>query len=82
MTIELYSKPACIQCNQSKKTLDKLGLDYIITDVTEDESAYEFVLSMGFRAAPVLVIKDSDGNILDKWSGFNPEKLNALSDVA
>ena len=78
MTIELYSKPACIQCNQSKKTLDKLGLSYIVTDVTEDPNALDFVVSLGFRAAPVLIIKDADGNILDKWAGFNPEKLNAL----
>lgn len=78
MTIELYSKPACIQCNQSKKTLDKLGLEYSVTDVTEDPQAYEFVVSLGFRAAPVLIIKDSEGNVLDQWAGFQPEKLNAL----
>ena len=79
MTVELYSKPMCVQCNQSKKTLDKLGVNYTVADVTEDEKAYEFVTAtLGYKAAPVLVVKDSDGNVVDSWSGFQPEKLEAL----
>lgn len=80
MTIELYSKPMCVQCNQSKKTLDKLGLNYVVSDVTEDEKAYEFVTQeLGYSAAPVLVIKNESGDVVSSWSGFQPEKLEALA---
>lgn len=79
MTIELYSKPMCVQCNQSKKTLDKLGLSYTTADVTEDATAYEFVTAqLGYKAAPVLVIKNEAGEVVNSWSGFQPEKIEAL----
>lgn len=79
MTIELYSKPMCVQCNQSKKTLDKLGLKYVTADVTEDANAYEFVTAtLGYKAAPVLVIKNEAGEVVNSWSGFQPEKIEAL----
>lgn len=79
MTIELYSKPSCIQCTQSAKTLDKLGLSYTKTDVTVDETAYNFVTGeLGYKAAPVLVIKDETGKVVNHWAGFQPDRLNAL----
>lgn len=80
MTIELYSKPSCVQCTQSKKTLDRMGLNYSVTDVTEDPTAYDFVTkTLGYMAAPVLVIKNAANEIIDSWSGFNPEKIHELA---
>lgn len=80
MTVELYSKPSCVQCVQSKKTLEKLGVNYIESNVVSDEAAYEFVTkTLGYSAAPVLVVKDNDGNVIEHWSGFEPEKLNKLA---
>lgn len=81
MTVELYSKEHCVQCTQSKKTLDKLGVEYRITDLMADETALSFVTeTLGYRAAPVVVVRDEDGNIADSWAGFNPEKLQSLAD--
>lgn len=80
MTVELYSKPACVQCTQSKKTLEKLGVEFVESNVVSDEAAYEFVTkTLGYSAAPVLVVKDNDGNVIEHWSGFEPEKLNKLA---
>lgn len=80
MTVELYSKPSCVQCVQSKKTLEKLGVSYIESNVVSDEAAYEFVTkTLGYSAAPVLVVKDNDGNVIEHWSGFEPEKLSKLA---
>lgn len=80
MTVELYSKPACVQCTQSKKTLEKLGVEFIESNVVSDEAAYDFVTkTLGYKAAPVLVVKDADGNVVEHWSGFEPEKLNKLA---
>ena len=35
MTITVYTKPACVQCNATYKALDKQGLSYEIVDITE-----------------------------------------------
>lgn len=72
MSITVYTKPACVQCTQTKKSLDKMGLEYETKDVTTDEEAYETVVSLGYKAAPVIVA----GSV--HWSGFQPDKLNAL----
>ena len=72
MTVTVYTKPACVQCDATKRTLDKLGVAYNTIDITLDAEAFEKILEMGFKAAPV-VITDNDA-----WAGFNPEKLNGL----
>lgn len=80
MTVELYSKPNCVQCTQSKRVLDKLGVTYNTLDVQEDENAYNFVVNeLGYKAAPVLVVRDSSGSVVKSWSGFQPDELNALA---
>ena len=72
MTVTVYTKPACVQCDATKRTLDKLGIAYNTIDITLDAEAFEKIIDMGFKAAPV-VITDNDA-----WAGFNPEKLNGL----
>ena len=69
----VYTKPSCVQCDMTKRYLDKAGVEYNTVDITEDPAALELILSMGFQAAPV-VISDA-GN----WAGFQPDKLNLLA---
>jgi glutaredoxin-like protein NrdH len=69
----VYVKPACVQCDMTKRMLDKLEIDYDTVDITQDDSALEMVMSMGFKSAPV-VITDSDS-----WAGFQPDKINSLA---
>lgn len=78
MTIIVYTKPVCVQCNQTKKMLDKYGVKYDTVDVTVDTEAYDYVVSLGYRAAPVVIVKDSSGGLVKHWSGFQPEKLETL----
>jgi glutaredoxin-like protein NrdH len=70
--ITVYSKPACVQCEQTKKLLSKNGLEFDVIDITQDPDAYDKVVSMGFMSAPV-VITDNDS-----WAGFKPDKINGL----
>lgn len=80
MTIEVLSKPACVQCTQSKKTLDRKGLAFTEIDIIEDAAAYELATTvLGYMAAPVVILRDETGEIVDSWSGFQPDKINALS---
>ena len=80
MTVTLYSKSGCVQCDLSKKLLQHEGITYREFRVDEDDQALSFVKGMGYLAAPVIVVGFEDGHPLsgDHWAGFNPEKIKAL----
>jgi len=69
----VYSKPACVQCDMTKKMLDKNGIEYTVVDITEDLQAYEKIVGMGFMSVPVVISGDV------AWAGFQPEKINSLA---
>lgn len=69
----VYTKPSCVQCDMTKRMLDKIGVDYDTVDITENPAALEMILGLGFTSAPV-VITDTDS-----WAGFNPDKINSLA---
>lgn len=69
----VYTKPACVQCDMTKRLLDKNGVEYTTIDITEDVEAYEMLIELGFKAAPVVFSGD------EKWAGFQPEKINAIA---
>lgn len=69
----LYVKPACVQCDMTKRYLDKNNINYETVDITENAEALEMVLSMGFASAPVVITEN------DSWAGFQPDKLEQLS---
>lgn len=73
MTVTLYSKPACVQCDATKRALDKQGVAYTIIDLSEDAAAMELVTGMGYRQAPVVIAGG------DHWAGFRPDKIVALA---
>lgn len=72
MSITVYSKPRCVQCDATKRALNKTGADYDVVDITEDPEALAQVKSMGYVQAPVVV---TDG---DHWSGFRPDKVKQI----
>lgn len=71
MTIQVFSKPSCVQCTATYRALDKLGLDYEVVDLADDEQALTEILALGYQQAPVVI----DGD--DHWSGFRPDKIKA-----
>lgn len=73
MSVTVYTLPACVQCDQTKKALTKSGVAYDVVDLSQDEDAYEMVKGLGYMAAPVVVAGD------EHWSGFRPDRLNALA---
>ncbi len=70
--ITLYTKPTCVQCDATKRMLDRAGIQYQVVDLTEDDDALHYVQSLGYRQVPVVVAGDQH------WSGFQPGKLAAL----
>lgn len=73
--ITLLSKPSCVQCNATVRTLDKSGAEYAKVDMSQEFEALELARSLGYQQAPVVLIKDENGTITDHWSGYNPEKI-------
>jgi glutaredoxin-like protein NrdH len=72
MTVTVYTKPSCVQCDATKRALDKLGVSYDAIDVTSNQDAFDMLVEKGFKAMPVVNAGD------EWWSGFNPEKINGL----
>lgn len=79
MNIELLSKPACMQCDATDMTFASGNVKFTKTDMTQNPEALALAKSFGFMQAPVVVVRDLAGNIIDKWSGFNPAKIAEYS---
>lgn len=76
MAITVYSKPSCVQCDATKRALNKQGLDYEVIDMSLDLEALEFVKSLGYVQAPVVMAGD------EHWSGYRPDLIKALAKTA
>ncbi|WP_418606624.1 glutaredoxin domain-containing protein [Georgenia sp. SUBG003] len=54
MSITVYSKPSCVQCDATYRALNKQGLEYEVVDITADAEALESVKALGYQQAPVV----------------------------
>ena len=71
--LKVYSLPNCSQCDATIKTLQTKKIEFEKVDMSKDEEAYNRVKSLGYMAAPVVVV-DNDNH----WSGFRPDKIASL----
>lgn len=71
--VTVYSKSSCVQCTATYRKLTANGLEFQVIDVEESTEAAEYVKSLGYSQAPVVVTGD------DHWSGFRPDKIDALA---
>ncbi|GGH58023.1 glutaredoxin-like protein NrdH [Rothia aerolata] len=73
MSVTVYTKPSCVQCNMTYRALDKQGIEYNTVDVTQDAEALARIKELGYMQAPVVIAGD------EHWSGFQPDRINALA---
>lgn len=73
MSVTVYTKPSCVQCDATKRHLDKLGIEYSTVDITVDLEAFDMIVEKGFKAAPVVIADDS------AWAGYQPDKIDGLA---
>lgn len=76
MTITVYSKPMCVQCDATYRALGKQGLEYTSIDVTQDPEALEYIKGLGYQQAPVVIAGE------DHWSGSRPDRIKAAAAMA
>lgn len=72
MTVRVYTKPQCKQCDLTKSALEKAGIPYEVEDLT-DPGNLAAAKALGFASAPVVMV-GADG-----WAGFRPDKINELA---
>jgi glutaredoxin-like protein NrdH len=74
MAVVVYTNPNCVQCEQTKKFLDKEGIEYTVENLQSDDNYEKLVdfVNRGFKSAPI-VVTDTE-----TWSGFKPDKLGAI----
>lgn len=74
MSVTVYTKPRCVQCNATYKALDKEGIEFKSVDISVDTEAYEALVAEGHQSAPV--VKSPIGD----WAGFQPDKIKELGE--
>jgi glutaredoxin-like protein NrdH len=65
--------PTCVQCNQTKRMMDSLGIHYTEVDLRENPDVLEAFKAEGLLAAPIVTTDTK------KWSGFRYEKIKSLA---
>jgi glutaredoxin-like protein NrdH len=78
VTITVLSKPSCVQCTATYRKLDAEKLEYSPDDIYE-ESNLAVITELGYKAAPVVLVRDEAGTIIDHWAGFRPDKISGLA---
>lgn len=81
LSVTVYSSPACLPCRGTKRTLTKAGVPFTEVDISEDGDALRYLRGLGYSETPVVEVTMPDGT-RDHWSGFRPDSLTALADIA
>jgi len=71
MEVMVYTLPDCIQCDITKKYLDKYDIKYETKDLRQEETSEE-ISRLDYKQAPVVTYGSFH------WSGFRPDKIKAL----
>lgn len=72
MSITVYTTPACVQCNATKKHLDRRGLEYEVVDLSTNPAVLQALLEEGYSQAPIVRHGDKT------WSGYRPADIDAI----
>ena len=80
MRVIVYSLPTskCVKCKAVEIAMRRRGISVNKIQLDEDPGAVEFIKSLGYSEAPVIVVKDGD-DMVDHWSGFSDQKISDLA---
>lgn len=72
MKITVYTLPACVQCDSTKRMLSKGLIDYEEIDLSKSKKAMEKIKAWGYTQAPVVEAGEQH------WSGFRMERIQGI----
>lgn len=79
--VTVYTKPDCVQCDQTKRWLNRHNIDYSTVDVTENPTALDYIKNtLGYSSAPVVTAWPEHLEDPIHWAGFQPGKLEQLTE--
>ena len=70
--VQLYTLPACVQCESTKRLLNRNLIEFEEIKLQDDPQALEMIKGMGYTAAPVVMAGERH------WSGFRPDMIESL----
>jgi glutaredoxin len=84
-TLEVYSRPSCVQCGATHRKAKKEGILFVDARLHEDDqlnqdAVRELGASLGVTSAPLCIVRGADGSIADSWGGFNPVEMEAWAE--
>lgn len=73
MTITVFTKPQCQQCEATKRRLRDRGITFETVDLSENPATLKQLVQAGYRQAPVVITPDA------AWSGYRPDLIDQLA---
>lgn len=73
MTVTVFTKYRCPQCEATKRQLTKQGIAFETVDLEENPSTLAQLQEAGFRQAPIVITPDAS------WSGYRPDLIKQLT---
>lgn len=70
--ITIYTTPNCMGCAATKRQFDKMGIDYLVIDLSERPDLVENFKAQGLAQAPIVQTST------DTWSGMRPDKIKQV----
>jgi glutaredoxin-like protein NrdH len=75
MDVTVYTLPNCVQCDMTKKTLNRHYVNYVTVDLSTDDQALQKIRNLGYQQAPVVITENNH------WSGFKLDKIKDLAEI-
>ncbi len=70
--VTVYTLPSCVQCDSTKRYLQREMIEFVEVKLQDDPQAYEMVTAKGFTQAPIVMAGERI------WSGFRMDELKLL----
>jgi glutaredoxin-like protein NrdH len=82
MVVTVYSLPSsiCVRCRAVEISMRRKGIESVKVELDKDPKAMEYIRSLGYSEAPVIVVTKGD-EVVEHWSGFSDDKITALSNL-
>jgi len=76
LKVVVYTQPSCVQCDATKRTMQKHGVEFTEEPLQERPEVLELAQREGWTAAPIVLVEDGDWGA---WSGFNPGNIKLVA---
>lgn len=73
MSVTVWTKKPCVQCNAVKRELKRGGVDFTELDLMEHPEELEAFKARGLSSAPIV---EADGH--ETFAGFQPDAVKAI----